>query len=1572
MKNGFFSLATWLIISIVKAQSPTCNIGNIIQTYQTQSFTQFQVGGQPCHLYFYNNNDLTWQAAENIAVGLGSHLASVTSQAENDSIVAGMLAAGIPSNTVVWIGYSDQASEGNWVWIDGSQSAFSNWNNGEPNNSSGFPGVGENGGQLQLSNGRWNDLMTDNVGLFPAPTGKSIIKVNLCPQITVSGNSGCANQPITLTANNSFGSQPQQNLWFLPPSTTPLATGPSTYTVNVATSTVYVAAVQDLWGCSDTAQVLVSVTPCIGPPGCDLQAIDSTMQAGGYLKLNVQNQPCSRYFYNSNATANWATAEQQAQAVGGHLVTINSAGENADVLAGAQAASLSGGIWIGYTDQAVEGSWVWSDGTQSAFTNWNAGEPSNSGGLPCYQDEDGAIMQLSNGFWNDLAVNNICPGASQFRSVIEIDLCPVTNINAPSGAQCQGQPVQLSSTTILGSPAYNYQWTNLTSGQGVGTNASSITVTPNANTSYQLQATDRYGCYARDTAAITTQVCVGPQGCRLNEIDSVFQANGYIKLNGVNNPCSRYFINPTSQSSTASEAQAQLLGAHMVSIQSAQENAEVTAALTAAGYNFNNPKIWMGLTDVAQEGTFVWLDQNSNAYSNWFPGEPNNQVPSGLFNCCQLGTCQSQIVCSQGEDCVQFYPSGQWNDQPCDLPAISVIEVNLCPVVTATTDTLVCENSSLTLTASTILGSNPYTYSWTPGGTGSSVTVTPSAATTYTVRSTDRYGCYIDEAVNVTTQTCVQPPVSTCNISQIISTFTGAGYQQLNGVVGQDCSMYFINPTSQDANLSEADAQQLGAHLVVFNDAAENQAVVAALNNAGIISANSAVWVGYTDQASEGNWVTLDGTPMSYLNWNAGEPNNNGQGATCCSFPDFLGGCQNSQALQCAEGEDCMQIYSSGTWNDLPCNRQSVSVIEVNLCPQITTNNDTSICASSPLTLSASTILGSNPYSYNWTPGGNTTNSVSVSPTVNTQYVVLVTDRYSCTARDTINVTILGGAAQSFTITPTPVCVGAPATVTYTGASSTNATYTWSFDGGTQVSGSGQGPYTIEWSTAGVKNLTLDVVDGGCTVPQVSQSVTVNNNPLADAGVDTVVCSGGSVQLGSVSNPSYAYLWNPSANLSSDIVSDPDFSSSNPTQSAVVISYVLGVSENGCVDFDTVDVTLNPVQPTTISASGPLTFCEGGNVTLVSDSVYNAYLWSDASTSNSLTVTQSGQFFMAGEDAAGCQYLSNTLTVTVNPSPVLSLQSSTDESCFGNGDGSITVSSTSGTSPFTISWSDGQTGSTASNLTAGSYDVIILDGNQCSDTATYSISSPAQIFLNIDSIVDASCFGTSDGSITVSATGGVSPFSYSWSNGSSQNIISNLSAGSYSVTVSDFNNCTETASATVTEPAEVIVTSLQFDSIRFGDNVTLPLNVQPAGSYTYQWNPANYLSCVDCSTPVFSAIRSIEYTVTVTDASGCTVTANVSVTVDGIKNVFVPNVFTPNGDNANDVFTVFVNNVSYYNLMIFNRSGEKVYDSFNETQGWDGFYRGKEAPPGVYVYVLNITFLDGVNQKLKGAVTLLR
>ncbi len=644
------------------------------------------------------------------------------------------------------------------------------------------------------------------------------------------------------------------------------------------------------------------------------------------------------------------------------------------------------------------------------------------------------------------------------------------------------------------------------------------------------------------------------------------------------------------------------------------------------------------------------------------------------------------------------------------------------------------------------------------------------------------------------------------------------------------------------------------------------------------------------------------------------------------------------------------------------CTLSDTIVVTVGATGSLNLGNDTTICSGNTVILNATTAGAT----YLW--HDNSTNATYTASSSGTYWARVTTG--SCVSSDTILVTVNTPPAQSFTVNPTSVCAGQQVAVTYTGGSNAAASYTWNFNGATINSGTGQGPYQISWSNAGTMNVTLDVVDNGCTTPQVVHTVTVNANVTANAVPDVTVCSGGSVQLGAATTIGHAYQWTPATDLSLANISNPVYSAYNLSANPIVTQYILTESNSGCSSSDTVNVTLNPVAPTTISASGATNFCEGISVTLTADSVYTNYLWNNGSTTNSVTVSQSGTFSMGAVDANGCEYASNTIPVTVNPNPVLSLVSLSDETCFGLNDGSITVATGSGTPAYSYVWSSSQSTAAISNLSAGNYTVTVYDANQCSATSSYIITAAVPFNLTVNSVNNVSCFGAGDGSIDISANGGNTPYQFAWSNGNIVSSLNSIDGGTYSVTVSDANNCTADSSFIITEPAQVVLQSLVFDSVRFSTEVILS---QPTGNnYTYQWSPTQFLSCSDCASPIFSGIRTTEYHVTATDANGCSATATVQVSVISDKQLFAPNAFTPNGDGQNDKWLVSAAGAIYFNASVFNRWGEKVFESNNVNEGWDGTYRGKNSYAGVYSYVVTVTFIDGENRKLIGGVTLIR
>lgn len=1484
MGKHYLLICSFFFSLIVNAQSPTCNIPAIIQAFTAAGYTQFNVGGQPCNLYFYNQNSTTWQAAQNAAQALGGNLATISSQAENDSVVAGLLASGVASNTVVWIGFTDAQSEGNWVWVDGTPTNFTNWNGAEPNNSSGFPGVGENGGQLQLSNGRWNDLMTDNSGLFPAPTGRSIFKVSLCPQIAVNAPVGCQNQPTTAVASTLFGSAPYTYAWAQFPNPAPIDND-SALTVTIAAPAVYVAGVQDRYGCSDTAQVLVNVQPCFVPPGCDIAAIDAAMAAGGFIFMNVQNQPCSRYYYNNTPTTNWNTAQAQAASVGGNLVSVNSAAENAALLSAAQAQGFSGGIWIGFTDAASEGNWVWSNGSSNSYTNWNGSEPSNSGGFPCYTDEDGAIMQLSNGQWNDLALNNGCPGAASFRSVIEIDLCPVVNAQGPSATVCENQPTQLTASTLLGSPVYNYVWTNLSNAANAG-NTATVNVTPTASTSYEVASTDRYGCLAKDTIAVTTQSCAVISTCNIPAVDAAMAAAGFQLLNVQNFPCGRYYYNPaTTNNWNNAQAQAAAVGATLLTVSSLAENNAVWNAAVAAGVTGG---LWIGYSDQVTEGTWLWQDGSTGTFTNWNTNEPSNSTCFGS---------------NAGEDAAVIQMSnGRWNDVytgpqgVCLAPAAyaSLIKVNLCPVTTALANpTTICTGQSSSLTASTLLGSSPYTYTWsvipanTPAGTGTPLSVSPTVSSSYQVISQDRFGCQARDTVQVTVagannQTFTVAPSTICAGETVTVTYTGS------------------SPAAAQYNWN------FGGGSIVSGSGQGPYTIQ--YNTAGPVS------------------ITLDVT---------------------------LAGCASPQVSQ---------------------------AITVNQAPVADAGPDVTVCNGDNVTLGTALVPG---LQYQWFPSTGLDDATAAQPvftatntsgTAQTIEFILFSGQLGCVASDTVLVTVAGDGNQSFTVLPASFCAGEITTVTYTGNSPASAQFTWNFGGGTVVSGSGQGPYSVQYNTAASVTITLDVNDAGCTPPQVSQTITVNPAPLADAGPDITICSGGSVTLGTPAVPGLLYQWIPATGLSNAAVDQPLFTAANTGATPQTVTYIVVSGQVGCQARDTVEITVDPVLSTTISAAGPLGFCAGGSVTVNSDSSFLSYAWSNGGTASSVTLSQPGSITLSATDGQGCQYISAPLQVSVFPNPSVSLITSSDESCFGYGDGSISVSGSGGSPAYSYQWNTTptQSGTTANNLQTGSYTVTLTDANSCTATGTYSISSPDPLLLSLDSLSDLRCYGDLSGYLAVSVSGSSLPYTYSWSNGAAVPVLSALPAGDYTLTVTDALGCSVTADYNVTQPDSITLEPVVPDSIRFGSEATLSVDITPIGIYSYQWSPSLYLSCADCSTPIFSGVQDITYNLTITDQNGCTATREIAVAVIADKVVYIPNVFTPDGNGANDDFRVFTNGIRFSQLMIFNRTGEKVFQSNNITQSWDGRYKGTEAMAGVYTYYLELVFLDGDRRTYQGSLTLLR
>ncbi|MFN7014220.1 MAG: T9SS type A sorting domain-containing protein, partial [Bacteroidia bacterium] len=272
------------------------------------------------------------------------------------------------------------------------------------------------------------------------------------------------------------------------------------------------------------------------------------------------------------------------------------------------------------------------------------------------------------------------------------------------------------------------------------------------------------------------------------------------------------------------------------------------------------------------------------------------------------------------------------------------------------------------------------------------------------------------------------------------------------------------------------------------------------------------------------------------------------------------------------------------------------------------------------------------------------------------------------------------------------------------------------------------------------------------------------------------------------------------------------------------------------------------------------------------------YQWSSGQTTQTINGLAPGQYSVTITDAAGC---SNIEIVTITqPSQLGGSITVIDETCSG-ANGSLTANPIGGTAPYTYSWNTSpvQTTQTISNLSAGIYTVTITDANNCTTTLTDTVINSGSLSLST-STNNETCNGA-NGSATVTVNGGTTPYNYAWNTSPVQNTstATNLSAGSYSVTVTDANNCSQTATINIFNIGNTTVTASPNQTICSGNSVTLSANASGGtGPYTYVWNPGNQTG----NSITVSPTSTTTYSVVATDANNCSGSATTTVNVTPI------------------------------------------------------------------------------------------
>ena len=437
------------------------------------------------------------------------------------------------------------------------------------------------------------------------------------------------------------------------------------------------------------------------------------------------------------------------------------------------------------------------------------------------------------------------------------------------------------------------------------------------------------------------------------------------------------------------------------------------------------------------------------------------------------------------------------------------------------------------------------------------------------------------------------------------------------------------------------------------------------------------------------------------------------------------------------------------------------------------------------------------------------------------------------------------------------------------------------------VSGGLGAPYQYLWNngqtTAGAVNLTagiytVTVTDAG-SCPVTGSWSLVSPNALSVTAVQTnVLCNGSSTGKVDITvtggSPSYTYNWNV---LSYQGKVTPHISGLYAGTYTVTVT-----DQNSCVKMQSWLIT----QPSSLSGNGSATnvTCYGGNNGTATISGFGGttpyvYKWSNGSTLQRITGLTVGRYSVTFSDANSCSNL--TWFDITQPSSITITGTTSNVTCAG-GDGKITTTVTGGTPGYYYKWNDSQNQITpiAVNLTAGFYIVTVTDINTCSKIQTFAVIQNPPLNIIRTGYKDPSCYLSSDGYVTVSASGGMGSYTYNWTGGGTSATLTGLSTGTYTVTVSDQGQCTKVGSYSITAPPALTITA-GITAIKCSGESTGKIDLTVSGgttAYNYLWSSNVPGGLSQRTTAHIFGLGASTYTVTVTDAHTCVATGVYTIT----------------------------------------------------------------------------------------------
>jgi gliding motility-associated-like protein len=531
----------------------------------------------------------------------------------------------------------------------------------------------------------------------------------------------------------------------------------------------------------------------------------------------------------------------------------------------------------------------------------------------------------------------------------------------------------------------------------------------------------------------------------------------------------------------------------------------------------------------------------------------------------------------------------------------------------------------------------------------------------------------------------------------------------------------------------------------------------------------------------------------------------------------------------------------------------------------------------------------------------------------------------------------------------------------------------------------GTAPYTYSWVTGGNGTVVNDSIYGLCegnysvTVTDVfgcsaTLSFVINGKPVI---IDVPITNSPSCNA----NDGSIFV---SANGNGASISYQ--LNNNVPQADSVFSglasgtYLITVSSGQCsADTNITLVSQNGPDLTSVNIIKPEA-CGQNNASFELNAIggsipYSYFVNAGTPQTDSVFINQSAQNYWAYvSDVNGC-IDSLSFNITEIPAPVIAISSQVDEKCDKT-NGSISVNSTGGSSPYTFQLNGVSQNNTINynGLPAGTYQVIVTDANNCKDTVVVLLNNiPGPVISLLD--LEVEHCDQKDGSVQVNVLGGSTPIQYSIDNGLnyvSSPLFNNLIAGTYFVEVKDANDCK--ADSVINLAEQNISVSLVGDPL-YSETIPQPVNLTATSSTAiqYSWNFGDgngAITATGQNSYTYNQGGEFIVEVTAVDAFGCVASDTIRVI---ISQLFIPNIFTPNGDVNNNEFKITQSGYKDLNCVIFNRWGLKVFE-FNGLNGvWDGKTQsGGNSPDGTYYYLLTATTINGETKEFSGYITLTR